>query len=225
LTNEETPSSDSGIYELAPEEKAEPVKRWVAPEPTIPMDNGAVCPGCKYKLEGLKSDRCPECGMLLTRAAIRETKQKREWGSDSSWFDSKGVLFALIGLVVGSLVWGLTEGNIHGVYDFLIYFGITAGIGWVVFIFCSMFWIGFDQPLQKTLVQTIGAYGMYSAVSALLMLVPLPGIILFFVGMFVLVSLLSEMLDIDLQDAIVLALVASIVKVLVLSYVLILEMS
>ena len=219
LANDQTAAEESGIFELAPEEVAKPVKRWVSPAEAAKQEEPLLCPKCSYDLRGLRSDRCPECGKMLTQSAVRQAENKRDGINDSSWYDPRAVLFAAVGLVMGGTAWGLFEGP-AGVLQFAVYFAVTVVIGWVVFFVCSVMWIGFDQPLRKTIVQMIGAYGLYSGVASVLELVPIPGIITFFVSMAVLVSLLSEMLDIDLQDAIVISLIVIIAKVVLMSYVL-----
>ncbi|MBN4082598.1 hypothetical protein JYS44_00005, partial [Phycisphaeraceae bacterium AH-315-B13] len=193
--------------------------RWISPAEAAKQEKSLLCPKCSYDLRGLRSDRCPECGKMLTQTAVRQAENKRDGINDSSWYDPRAVLFAIVGLVIGGTVWGIAAGSITGVYQFAGYFGITVVIGWVVFFVCSVMWIGFDQPLRKTVVQIIGAYGLYSGVASVLELIPLPGIITFFIAMAVLVSLLSEMLDIDLQDAIVISLIVIIVKVMLMTYV------
>jgi hypothetical protein len=212
LTKDQSPAEDSGIFELAPEEPVEPVKRWISPAEEAKQNEPLPCPGCKYDLRGLRSDRCPECGKLLTQAAVRQAKNIRDDVNDSSWYDRRAVLSAVVGLFLGGLVWGLTEGSVLGVVQFAAYLSVTVIIGWVVFFACSVVWIGFDQPLPKTFVQTAGTYGLYSGIAAVLMLVPLPGFVMFFVGLVVLVSLMSEMLDIDLQDAIIVSLIVAVVQ-------------
>lgn len=206
-------AADSGLYELAPEEPKAPVERWESPAVKAKQAMALPCPKCGYDLRGLRSDRCPECGKVLNYTAIRQAENKRDGINDSAWFDGKAIAMAAVGLTVGAAVYGLREDGLVGVAAFGLDFSFTVVIGWVIFFLCSVTWIGFDQPLRMTMVQIVGAFGLYSGIAALLMLVPIPGIVTFFVGAAILVGLLSERLEIDLQDAIVVALLVAIAKI------------
>ncbi|GAB5496099.1 MAG: hypothetical protein Phyf2KO_11790 [Phycisphaerales bacterium] len=149
----------------------------------------------------------------MNYSAIRQAENKRDGINDSSWFDGKAIAMAGVGLAVGAVVWGFSFGGPVGVAAFGLDFAFTVVIGWVIFFLCSMMWIGFDQPLRMTVVQIVGAFGLYSGIAALLSLVPIPGIVTFFVGAAILVGLISERLEIDLQDAIVVAILVAIAKV------------
>lgn len=213
MTNEANEAADSGLYELAPEEPKAPVERWVSPATKAKQAMALPCPQCGYDLRGLRNDRCPECGLVLNYAAVRQAENKRDGVNDSSWFDGKAVAMVIAGLAVGAAVWGFQFGWLVGVTAFGLDFAFTVVIGWVIFFLCSVMWIGFDQPLRMTMVQILGAFGLYSGIAALLSLVPIPGIVTFFVGAAILVGLLSERLEIDIQDAIVVAILVAIAKV------------
>lgn len=144
---------------------------------------------------------------------MRRAENKRDGVNDSSWFDGKAIAMVIAGLAVGAAVWGFQFGWLVGVTAFGLDFAFTVVIGWVIFFLCSVMWIGFDQPLRMTMVQIVGAFGLYSGIAALLSLVPIPGIVTFFVGAAILVGLLSERLEIDIQDAIVVAILVAIAKV------------
>ena len=213
-TDQSQTTEDSGIYELAPEEKAEPVERWIAPSEAAKQLEPLPCPQCKYDLSGLRSDRCPECGKLLTRAAVRQAENIRDGVNDSNWFDGRAMTLAAVGLTIGATVWAFNGGTL-GLAAFGVYFTYNVIIGWLTFFFCSMLWIGFDQPLRKTVVQTIGAFGLYSGVSAGLSVLPLPGIVQFVIGAVVLIWMLSELLDIDLQDAAIMSVLVAALNVMI----------
>ena len=37
-------------------------------------DDALLCPGCEYDLRGIESERCPECGLVIDREAIRHSR-------------------------------------------------------------------------------------------------------------------------------------------------------
>jgi len=43
-------------------------------EPAPPNLSDAVCPGCGYSLRGIESERCPECGLLIDRTGLGESR-------------------------------------------------------------------------------------------------------------------------------------------------------
>lgn len=203
---------DSDLYELAPEEPAKPVKRWVSPQQATQDAKPLPCPRCRYDLRGLRADRCPECGLQLTSRARRDAQSLREGARAGSWLDRKAIIMAMIGLAVSAGVWYWRAGA-TGLAIFGIDFGLTVVLGWVVFFACSVLWIGFDQPLRTTLVQTVGAFGFFAGLMAVLDLIPMPGLIAMVLGFLILAGLLSDMLDIDFQDAAIIAVGVSLVKI------------
>lgn len=204
-------AADSGIFELAPEEAPKPVERFRPPSQVREEAKPLPCPQCRYDLRGLRSDVCPECGLKLTYGARRKAEDLRAGVKEHSWVDRKAVVLALIGLAVSAAVmWSQFEAV--GLVVFAIDFAATLVIGWVVFLVCSMLWIGFDQHLRTTMVQTIGAFGFYAGVMALLRLMPVPGLIVWLIGAAVLTHLLSDLLEIELQDAAIIAVVTGILR-------------
>lgn len=210
MIEREHDAADTDIYELAPEEPAAPVQRWIAPDAKAKQTQALPCPQCGYDLRGLRSDRCPECGKVLNATAIRQAEHKRDGINDSTWFDAKAVAMAGVGLAIGATIWWLEVGSWLGVAAFGVDFVTTVVIGWLVFFVCSVIWIGFDQPLRMTVIQMVGAFGLYTGIVSVLALIPIPGIVTFFLGAAILVGLLSERLEIDLQDAIYTAVVATL---------------
>ena len=211
VMNDQAPADDSGIFELAPEEVVKPVKRWISPGEVAKQEKTLLCPECSYDLRGLRSDRCPECGKMLTQSAVRQAENKRDGVKDSNWFDGRALSLAAVGLATGGTVWWFAYGGL-GIPAFGAYFLFTVVIGWLTFFGCSVMWIGFDQPLRKTVVQTVGAFGVYAGVAAAFALLPVPGIVGFFVSAVVLIWMLSELLDIDFQDAAMIALLVGAMK-------------
>ena len=202
---------ESGIYDLAPEEPVAPAKRWVPPEVAKMDAKPLPCPECGYDLRGLRDGVCPECGQKLTYSVIRKAQDKRAGVKDPSGFEMKFVLMAIVGLALSAAIgWGID--GAAGVLALGIDFVFTVVIGWVVFFVCSVAWIGFDQPLRTTLMQTIGAFGIFAGIWAVMSLVPVPGLVRSVVGFLILTGLLADALEIDYQDAGIIAIVVSVMK-------------
>ena len=108
-------------------------------------------------------------------------------------------------------MWWLSAGG-AGLVAFGVDFVFTVTIGWLVFFLCSIAWIGFDQPLRTTFVQTVGALGMFAGIWSVMMLIPVPGLIRSVLGFFILMGLLGDALDIDYQDAGIIAIIVSVLK-------------
>lgn len=172
------------------------------------------CPKCKYDLKGSRPGRCPECGTPVTMSSLQRSAMQ-----PSLWRDvyREPVLWLLGGLLVGCVMWGV-EAGLVGAALFPVYALILAVSGWIVFIACSFIWIGFDQPLHTTVVQLAAAYTATAAIGSLTAYIPLP-IIPWLIDVACLVGLLSKLLDLELNDAILVAFLAWAAKVLVAVFV------
>ncbi|MFG0305744.1 MAG: hypothetical protein ACF8Q5_05970 [Phycisphaerales bacterium JB040] len=168
------------------------------------------CPKCGYDLKGARPGRCPECGTPVSMSSLQRSAMQPD-----TWRDvyRTPVLWLVAGLVVGTAMWGV-EGGVLGAALFPVYAVILAVSGWLVFIACSFIWIGFDQPLHTTAIQLAAAYTATAAISTLTALIPLP-IIPWLIEVACLIGLLSKLLDIELNDAILVAFLAWVAKVLV----------
>lgn len=214
----ERSSSDDEILGLEPEvERAPHPALSRAPDPSMAGDAAKPkpCVGCGYDLRGLTRAVCPECGRKIAvgRAAAAAVP------SQSTWFDKKAVVLGVLGLAVGLIVTMAQYGALRGGLAFGIDFVITIAIGWGVFIACSIAWIGFDQPLRMTAVQLTGAYGAYAGAATLASLVPYMGWIVQLLAWVGLVVLLADLLDIEVKDSLIIALISAIIKIVLVSWV------
>jgi len=191
-------SEDPGIYDFAPDETPKgppPVKSAMPMPKVVPLP----CPDCGYELRGTRLDRCPECGKVITTGVLnRITNRQRT----HLWRDlyREPVLWAAFGTAVGLTGWGMTLGPV-GLLMFLMYSTFTLIVGWVVYLICSLLWIGFDQKLHTIAVQLAGVYLGSAGLSVLVnLLIPIP-VIPWIINWFVLLGLLQRILDIDRHDA------------------------
>ena len=204
-------AGESGIYDLAPVEEAKPAQRWVPPAQAKQDAKPLPCPECGYDLRGLRDGQCPECGLKLTYSVMRRAQDLRAGVKPQGGFERKPIYMATVGLLLSGSVWWMSAGD-AGLVAFGVDFVFTVTIGWLVFFLCSIAWIGFDQPLRTTFVQTVGALGMFAGIWSVMMLIPVPGLIRSVLGFFILMGLLGDALDIDYQDAGIIAIIVSVLK-------------
>lgn len=98
-----------------------------------------------------------------------------------------------------------------GVY-LLSYLG-SVPIGLGVYLLCCVIWIGFNDPIHLIVLNLVGIYAVTDLLSTGLGLIPLP-----FLGLLPLVlyvGLLSERLEIELSDAIIVGLITFLVKMFI----------
>lgn len=210
----EPSSGDDGILDLAPEEAPSPHPALTRPPADPKLAAAAAqplpCPGCGYDLRGLRGGACPECGKRLTYSTIRTAEQRRAGRTQSTWFDRTAAIWGGVGVLVAGAVYGLThEPASAALLALAVFLVATIAVGWVVFFACSMMWIGFDQPLPKTVVQLAGAYGGYVGIVTLLGAAPIPGFLIWLFSSMCLVGLLAKLLDIDWRDASIVAILSA----------------
>lgn len=213
---EKSSSHEEDILDLEPEAPVEPHPALSRPQRDPALAAQAKkplpCPKCGYDLRGLRGRVCPECGATLNPSKLAASRDPRSGVEQSEWFDRSAVTWGVIGLVMGLSVYAISAGATVGPLVFAIDFVATVAIGWAVFLFCSLVWIGFDQPLRMTMVQLTGAYGFYAGVYALAETIPYLGWVVQLFAFVCLLGLLAKLLDIEWKDALVIAIGSSIIK-------------
>lgn len=167
-----------------------------------------ACGACGYSLKGHVGERCPECGQPFTR---RSSRFDREEASRNAVRDAyrKPTIMLLVGFAIQIIATLLSDGMADTAWLFPR-FGIELVIGVVVFYVLGAMFFGLDAPIQLVILQLAGIYAVTDAVWIGCELVGLwyP---IFIVG-FVYCGLLADMFEMELQEAVVLALVTFIVK-------------
>jgi len=175
-----------------------------------------ACTKCKYDMTGLQSARCPECGTVNVKPdrkelSRREAKRQRLW----MW------VAPLIMIVVGcGLMGGLnfSRNGIEGLIAYAITFGISLAIGLFVYFAASIMWIGFDEPLPVTALRLTGVYALADIGFSLVGMIPrfgMVGFAIWLVPAMIYVGLLVKVMDIETEDAVIVAAITTVAKILV----------
>lgn len=176
------------------------------------------CVACGYSLRGLPSGKCPECG---TVNEIETSRRQREL-EESRAIMRKAYFQPLLMFVIGTAFVCIllaaradtpTEGA-AAVITYLIGFGIQLPIGLLVYWLCGVIWIGFDAPLHLIALRLLGIYGVVDAISTGVGAVIGAPLIGSLVACVFYIHLLSEMLDMDLTDAVIVGILTFLAKVL-----------
>jgi len=167
-----------------------------------PKSAGKKCSKCGYLMAGVKTARCPECGTINMPPDKRE--RDRELAKSIARQEyRKPILMFLIGAGGVCAYLAATEPQAGTeILKYLISYLIEVPIGFAVFWICTIVWIGFDAPIHLTALRLAGIYAAVDLALVICANIPIP-----FAGLFIpalmYVGFLSEMLEMDLIDAIV----------------------
>jgi hypothetical protein len=154
----------------------------------------------------------------VTLSGLRAAQRKRE----RRWTDLPAVR-AAGGLAVGlgvTLAVAAAQASAAGqsvpgtlvIASILLAASLIVACG--VYFACASMWIGWDQSVPTTMLRVCAVYGLAFAAASLLGLVPLP-LLPWLASVAVLVGLLVRVMDIDLQDAIVVAFAVFVIRTIV----------
>ena len=195
--------------------KVAPVSSPSAPQaPT----GGLKCPGCGYALAGLQDPKkCPECG-----EAIDAAKLDREARRDARLAEAalqgrreyiKPPLMILGGLAVVAIA-AVIRGEGSNIPFLLLRFIVELPVSLAVFFLCALIWMGLDAPWGLTSLRIAGIYALSWAAWDIIS--PIPIIILnWVVPLAIYVDLLMRILDLELRDALLVAVLTYLVKILI----------
>ena len=177
------------------------------------LEGGApACPGCGHLVRGIASLRCPECGADLVGERGHRAWRREEQSKSLASYCRTPLLMALAGLLVAGTVEGLAAaggsagaalsaiGFVLASYPILVAFGLGTYLVYAIVL------TGIDAPLPFVAAQMAGIHGVMIGAGAVLGLVPVP-LVGWLLGAAIYVHLLSEMLDLELNDAIAVAIV------------------
>ncbi len=151
------------------------------------------------------------------RRLDRSRQRNAEWSRRRMrWTYRKPLLMILIAGGILLTIIGVMHDPVAAVVTAIFYLIVELPIGLLVFWSCSTLWIGMDAPLHLTALRLTAVYAVANLVGFVLGLTPIP-----FLGglfmLFVYVGLLMDLLDLDVRDAVGLAIATFLVKFAIIS--------
>jgi hypothetical protein len=178
-----------------------------------------ACVKCGYDLAGLPEPPvCPECGTLNPKRKKPRTPRSAELEEQSREIARMAYLRPAIMLGGGLLALFILTAALGKPTDMLAYglkylFDVPVGLG--VYVVCCLLWIGFDMPLHLIAFRLAAIYAVVDVLDALGGLLGIFGFLFWGLIYFAYLGLLKEELDIEFQDAWILAFLTSFAKFLV----------
>lgn len=176
-----------------------------------PTGAGRACVKCGYDLAGLKSPRCPECGTLNSPRARRRARDDRDARAVERTEYTKPLIMFAAGLAISSAITAGVGDGVQAILWYLIGYALYVPAGTGAFFVCCLLWIGFDAPMHLTALRLAAVYAVTDAVAGVMGFVPLP-IIPMLVVLFTYIGLLMDLLDLDVQDAVIVAVATSLIQ-------------
>jgi hypothetical protein len=171
-----------------------------------------LCPKCTYDMGAGTAMTCPECGTTLPieDKTTQYARQSKETARQA--YLQPLLMLGIAGLIMMG-VWFANLGLL-GLAVYPIYLIAITLLGTFVFQLMCLTFIGFDAPLHLTVLRLAGIYAVMSVVDEIAGWIPLPCVPIL-VSLLVYVGLLMQMLDLEVNDAVILALGVGLVQILV----------
>ena len=142
--------ADSSVCSRCGQDQGKPVPARVRAKQEV---NKPTCGKCGYDLTGCRGDRCPECGTVLTRAALRRATQRQEiQRAEMMRLIPAGVLIAL-SLMIGTAMFA-TSTTLEPAFSlplWVVYplmLGVAAAGACVLTVLATYVLVSCDQRLH-----------------------------------------------------------------------------
>lgn len=182
-----------------------------------------TCPSCGYDLKGLKKPKCPECGKVMPLVTEREEREAESQAiARKAWIKPLVLLgIGLAGLCIVGTQRG--PGGVEGVATELVEFAVGFPVAAIVYVICGFIWVGFDAPPLRATISLAGAYAAADLLSSVFNLLPIRIVyttIAFWVGTTTVYGhLLGDMLDMDVQDGFIVAVLTWMAQIFAVMFV------
>lgn len=173
----------------------------------------AKCPECGYDLKGLNTPRCPECGKLVVKKSFEDKRaEDSRRAAREVW--SKPLALIAVGLV-GTAIWELLADHTgRGLAESLLGIAVQVPIGLTVYFLCCLAWIGFDMPWRYIALRLAAVYAITGLVALPVGLIPI-GLVRLGIMVITYVGLLMDMLDLEVQDAAIVAVLTVLANIFI----------
>lgn len=188
-----------------------------------PSGSGPKCINCGYSLQGLKKAKCPECGTSNAPADRKKIVEKRAAQGVVRDAYLKPVIMFSVGITISIVAAMIGEGSfdegLGAALGYLIKYAVYVPVGVIVFLGCCLLWMGFDAPIHLIALRLAAVYAVTDAVGVFVGFIPI-GIVQWAIMCMVYVGLLQDMLELDLNDALLVGIITFAVRAAILLFVL-----
>lgn len=171
-----------------------------------------VCAKCGYDMTGVPGTRCPECGTVADFA--RRRYDRAESRRIALWSYLKPAIMLAVGLS-GILLILMGTGELDMAPYYLTKLAVFVPIGVFAFFICCVLWIGFDAPFHRVALELAGIYAIVDLISLVVFSVVevflVNGVVIFFAY----IGMLASILDLDYADAVAVAFVNLLLRLVV----------
>lgn len=177
---------------------------------------GRQCIKCGYSLKGLKSMKCPECGTVNVVKSLKDQRREQD-RKTSRQVARNAYLKPLLAFAVGLTIAVLLASQLGAdpkaaIISLLVQYAIFVPIGVIVFFLCCLAWLGFDAPMHLSALRLAAVFAITDAVA-------IPSLALGFYAIGVLLCVMAiaihTLMDLDIPDSFILALLLLVVMVVV----------
>jgi len=174
--------------------------------------DGLTCQQCGYIMRGASAPRCPECGAVAEGRSVRMTNARysRDVAREAYRTPLIMLAVALPIIVFGQAALG---GWVAGAIALLSY-AVQVPVGVAVFWLCCLIWVGFDAPMHLTALRLAAIYSVVD-LTIIVAGIALPGLIAFVIGVVLYIGLLSQFLEMEFTDAIIVGFVTFVAKIVI----------
>lgn len=182
----------------------------------VVLPKGATrCPVCKYDIKGLKTQRCPECGVVFRPATATEhaRESSRETVRDAY---RRPIILGAVSTLATCVLLG-AAGHAAEIVPTLVKLAVFVPLGIGAYFLLCLLITGFDAPLHLTALRLFSVFATVELANAAVGLVFGRGFgFVAWIAILVLyVGLLMSELDLELSEAWYFALIMFVLKLVV----------